>query len=249
MILAFLKRRWWLTQNRFMTTMVLAFTLPVFLHLSINAVMKHVIVRSINEIPYEHWVYPGLVMLIAAITLFPLLYRDFFDLRIHKKSLLSITLTPITKRGLIFCILVSALVEATVFALIGMLVLALLVALPFSWLDYSVLILAVVVYAALLGNIFISLSLLVDRISTYLAITLIAFVGLPFGSGLLVEFEFYPLTLGRILEVLPTGLVVGFVRGFLFENSLDWLGLVVVLAVIGVWTLANGLLLRQKLHQ
>ena len=56
-------------------------------------VMKNIVVQSIDQVPYDVWVFPGIILLIASVSTFSLIYRDLFDLRIHKKS--NSTNTPV----------------------------------------------------------------------------------------------------------------------------------------------------------
>ena len=82
---AFILRRWWLIRNRLMSTIAFALIIPSVLTIITVMGIKNVIIRSINGQPYEMWVMPGLFMFMAAILVTPLIYRDFFDLRIHHK--------------------------------------------------------------------------------------------------------------------------------------------------------------------
>ena len=108
---AFIIRRWWLIRNRFFSFIALAFIVPSILSIVTVFGAKNIIVRSINGQPYEIWVLPGLMMFLAAVLITPLIYRDFFHLRIHSKALISMTLAPIRKSSIILGILVSALLE------------------------------------------------------------------------------------------------------------------------------------------
>ena len=108
---AFIIRRWWLIRNRFFSFIALAFIVPSILSIVTVFGTKNIVVRSINGQPYEIWVLPGLMMFLAAVLITPLIYRDFFHLRIHSKALISMTLAPIRKSSIILGILVSALLK------------------------------------------------------------------------------------------------------------------------------------------
>ncbi len=117
---AFIIRRWWLIRNRFFSSIALAFIVPSILSIVTVFGTKNIIVRSINGQPYEIWVLPGLMMFLAAVLITPLIYRDFFHLRIHSKALIPMTLAPIRKSSIILGILVSALLEVLFIISIGM---------------------------------------------------------------------------------------------------------------------------------
>ena len=67
-----------------MTTVSFMVLLPLLLHIGITMVMKNIVGQSIDQVPYDVWVFPGIILLIASVSTFSLIYRDFFNLRIHK---------------------------------------------------------------------------------------------------------------------------------------------------------------------
>jgi ABC-type polysaccharide/polyol phosphate export permease len=249
MILAFLLRRWWLIRNRLFSTVGFLILFPIMLHVGITMVMKNIMVRSINQIPYEAWVFPGILMVISAVVVFPHLYRDLFDLRVHKKSLIPMTLAPVSKTMLITSFLVAACSESLVFVLTGMLILSFLTPHPFPLIGYFLIPVFALGFSALLGNLMITLSLITDRITTYLSAILIVFIVILFGSGILVEFEFYPYSIGMILSHFPTSMILSSLRALIFYHRLDWPGIVVPTLITLCWIWLNGRLLQRKLNQ
>ena len=117
---AFIIRRWWLIRNRFISSIALALVVPSILSTVTVLGTKNIVIRSINGQPYEVWVLPGLMMFMGAILITPLIYRDFFDLRIHNKALIPMTLAPVRKSTIILGILISALFEVLAVMSIGL---------------------------------------------------------------------------------------------------------------------------------
>ena len=95
----------------------------------------------------------------------------------------------------------------------------------------------------------ITFSVLTDRISTYLSISVIMFLFIIFGTGVLVEFDFYPKTVGTILSYNPLSIVLTQLRQILFKGSiqLEFLAIPIITSV--VWTWLNGSLLKRRLKQ
>ena len=115
MIKALLIRRYWLLRHRFMSTIAFVVLIPLLLHITITMVMKNIFIYSLDKIPYEIWVFPGIVLLVSILSAYAVLYRDLFDLRIHKKSFIPITLAPYSKFFLVAGFLVAAIVESLIY--------------------------------------------------------------------------------------------------------------------------------------
>jgi len=249
LIKALFFRRYWLIRHRLMTTVAFMVILPLLLHIAITMVMKNILVRSLDQVPYEVWVFPGIIMLIASVSTFSVVYRDLFDLRIHKKSFIPITLAPYGKTQLVLGFLVTTIIEALVYVIIAMGVLTVLLPEPFHWTAYLFIPLFTFVFNFLLGNLMITFSVLTDRISTYLLVMIAIFFFVLFGTGVLVEFEFYPKTIGIILSYSPLSMVLSDLRGILFFNRLNWHLIFIPVFVSVGWTWLNGYLLKRKLKQ
>ena len=74
--------------------------------------MENILPISSINVPYEIWVFPAIIFFIASSTTFAIIYRDFFDLRIHKISFLPITLAPFSKAHLIIGFMITSLIES-----------------------------------------------------------------------------------------------------------------------------------------
>jgi len=232
-----------------MTTISFMVLLPLLLHIAITMVMKNILVRSLDQVPYEIWVFPGIVLLIASVSTFSMIYRDMFDLRIHRKSFIPITLAPYGKTQLILGFLVTSIIEALVYVVVAMSVLTVLLPEPLHWSAYFIIPLFTFLYTFMLGNLVITFSVLTDRISTYLSIMISVFLFILFGTGVLVEFEFYPKTIGVLLSSFPLSMILSDLRGILFFNRVDWNQIFIPIVVAIGWTWFNGYLLKRKLKQ
>ena len=249
MIKALFFRRFWLIRHRLMSTVSFMVLLPLLLHIAITMVMKNIVVRSIDQVPYDVWVFPGIILLIASVSTFSLIYRDLFDLRIHKKSFIPITLAPYGKTHLVIGFLVTSIIESTLYVIIAMTILTVLLPEPLNWAAYFIVPLFTFLYTFLFGNLIITFSVLTDRISTYLSITISMFLFILFATGVLVEFDFYPKTVGTLLSYFPLSMILSDLRGILFFNHLKWGSIIIPVVIAFGWTWMNGYLLKRKLKQ
>ena len=133
-------------------------------------------VQSLSGVPFDFWVIPGLIFIISSLGLFPLLYRDFFDLRIHRKVLVNVALAPYRKRELIGGYLCVAGIEAFLIGIISLIVISGFTAYSYSLLESLALLLCLVLYLFLLGNLFISMGLLIDTVTTLFLMTALNFI-------------------------------------------------------------------------
>ena len=90
MIKAFLLRRLWLWKNRLIPSVFLFFFMPILLFIMISIPLKNIIRFSISGVPYDIWVFPGLIFIVGSLGLYPIIYREIFDLRVHRKVLFNI---------------------------------------------------------------------------------------------------------------------------------------------------------------
>jgi ABC-type polysaccharide/polyol phosphate export permease len=235
--------------HRPMMTFSFMVILPLLLHISITMVMKNIMVRSLDQIPYELWIFPGIILIIASMSTFSMIYRDLFDLRIHKKSFLPMTLAPYSKTQLILGFLITSIVETTVYVIVAMAVLTVFLPSPFDISTYFIILIFTFLYTFIVGNIIITFSVLTDRISIYLSILITMFLIILFGTGILVEFEFYPKTISVILSNFPLSMFLSSLREIIFFNRIDWFQIFIPIIVAIGWTWVNGYLLKRKLNQ
>lgn len=235
--------------HRPMMTFSFMVILPLLLHISITMVMKNILVRSLDQIPYELWIFPGIILIIASMSTFSMIYRDLFDLRIHKKSFLPMTLAPYSKTQLILGFLITSIVETTAYVIVAMAVLTVFLPSPFDISTYFIILIFTFLYTFIVGNIIITFSVVTDRISIYLSILITMFLIILFGTGILVEFEFYPKTISVILSNFPLSMFLSSLREIIFFNRIDWFQIFIPIIVAIGWTWVNGYLLKRKLNQ
>ena len=235
--------------HRPMMTFSFMVILPLLLHISITMVMKNILVRSLDQIPYELWIFPGIILIIASMSTFSMIYRDLFDLRIHKKSFLPMTLAPYSKTHLILGFLITSIVETTVYVIVAMAVLTVFLPSPFDISTYFIILIFTFLYTFIVGNIIITFSVVTDRISIYLSSLITMFLIILFGTGILVEFEFYPKTISVILSNFPLSMFLSSLREIIFFNRIDWFQIFIPILVAIGWTWVNGYLLKRKLNQ
>ena len=232
-----------------MSTIAFAVLIPLLLHITLTMVMKNIFIYSLDKIPYEIWVFPGIVLLVSILSAYAVLYRDLFDLRIHKKSFIPITLAPYSKFYLVGGFLLTAIVESLIYGILSMIILSFLLSQSLHWYSYIVIPLYGFTFLFLFVNLLLTISILSERITTFLSMIIILFFFMIFGTGILFEFEFYPKILGTVLTYNPFSLILSELRGFLFSNHINWIWILVPILTGFVWTWINGFILKRTLKQ
>ncbi len=246
---AFILRRWWLIRNRLMSSISLAFIVPFILSIVTVFGTKNIIISSINGQPYEVWALPGLMMFLSAVLITPLIYRDFFDLRIHNKALIPMTLAPIRKSTIILGILFSSLLEVLVIIAIGLGIYSILFPHAVSIGHIGYILLYSIIFVLLYGNFIILLSLLTERISVFISALLTTLISMMFICGLFIEFEFFPITMSTIFQYFPLSMVSIASRSILFINTFDTFNTVTPIFFTLILIILNSFLLKRKMKQ
>jgi len=227
----------------------LAFIVPFILSIVTVFGTKNIIIQSINGQPYEVWVLPGLMMFMSAVLITPLIYRDFFDLRIHNKALIPMTLAPIRKSTIILGILFSALLEVIVIIIIGLGIYSIIFPQAVAIEQVGFIIMYSIIFALLYGNIIILLSLFTERISVFMSALLTTLISIMFACGLFIEFPFFPNSMSSVFQYLPLSMVSVACRSILFIGSFDTFNTLTPLAVTIILIVINSFLLKQKMKQ
>ena len=249
MIKAFLLRRLWLWRNRLVPSIFLFFFMPISLFIMISIPLKNIIRYSISGVPYDIWVFSGLIFIIGSLGLYPTIYREIFDLRVHRKVLLNIALAPYSKSQLVFGNLFVAVIEALIMCLFSILIYSSIVSISFNFLNFLFLIFCLVVYLFLVGNIYILLSVSIDAITTMILSSFAIIFFMIFGSGFLIEFSFFPSFMESILKYNPISFSQQCYQSFTSTGHIDWM--VIAIQIVFIYTLfvLNGFLLKRKLRQ
>ena len=211
--------------------------------------MENILPLPFNTLVYEVWVFPAVVFLIASASTYAIIYRDFFDLRIHKISFLSMTLTPFNKTHLIIGFIMSSIIETIFYVIITMITLKILIISPLHWTIFLFTPIFSLLYTFLLANIIVTFSIISERIYTFLSISIILFFFIIFGNGFIIEFDLFPHILGLILSYNPLSIILSELRNILFFNNIDWKLISIPILTSVFWTLLNGYLLKRKLKQ
>ena len=249
MIKAFLLRRLWLWRNRLVPSIFLFFFMPILLFIMISIPLKNIIRYSISGVPYDIWVFSGLIFIIGSLGLYPTIYREIFDLRVHRKVLLNIALAPYSKSQLVFGNLFVAVIEALIMCLFSILIYSSIVSISFNFLNFLFLIFCLVIYLFLVGNIYILLSVSIDAITTMILSSFAIIFFMIFGSGFLIEFSFFPSFMESILKYNPISFSQQCYQSFTSTGHIDWM--VIAIQIVFIYTLfvLNGFLLKRKLRQ
>ena len=223
--------------------------LPILVFSMIGVPLKNIIQYSLSGIPFLIWALPGLIFIISSICLYAPLYREFFDFRIHRKVLVNIVLTPHSKSKVIFSNLVTASLESMMIGILSLFFYILIISVSFSLIHFIFLLVCLMIYLMLLGNLLISLSLLIDNLTIMTLAMFMVFVVVLFGNGFLIEFEFFPLVVESILEYQLLSLPFQSYQMFIATGALNLLTLGFLILVIYFWVILNGYILKQKLKQ
>ena len=249
MIIALIHRRLWLWKNRLVPSIFLLLSLPLIVFSMISLPLKNIIRFSLGGIPYDVWVLPGILFIISSFIMYPLLYREYFELRIHKKVLTNLSLSPHSKNTMIFSSLVVSSIEAFIVVIFSTIVYASFISISINIADLGYLLFCLSLYNLLLGNLYISLSLIVDTLTTMLLLTFMIFLVIVFGNGYLIEFSFFPLGLDSIIKLSPISIPFQIFQKFNSTGMIDYLSISILVVLIYFWILLNGYILKSKLRQ
>lgn len=249
MIRAFLLRRLWLWKNRLIPSIFLFLFVPIILFIMISVPLKNIIRFSISGVPYDIWVFPGLIFIIGALGLYPIIYREIFDLRVHRKVLLNIALAPFSKSQLVFGNLCISVLEALTMCLFSILIYSSIVSVSLNSINFFFLMFCLIIYLFLIGNIYVFLSISIDAITTMILSSFIFIFFIVFGNGFLIEFSFFPSFIEPILKYNPISFSQQCYQRFISTGHFDWIFIVIQIFIIYILFLLNGFLLKRKLRQ
>ena len=215
----------------------------------ISIPLKNIIRYSISGVPYDIWVFSGLIFIIGSLGLYPIIYREIFDLRVHRKVLLNIALAPYSKSQLVFGNLCVAVLEALIMCLFSILIYSSIVSVSLNFLNFLFLIFCLVIYLLLVGNIYILLSISIDAITTMILSSFVLIFFMIFGNGFLIEFSFFPSFIESILKYSPISFSQQCYQRFTSTGYIDWMFIAIQIFIIYTLFVLNGFLLKRKLRQ
>ena len=242
-------RRIWLFRNNVISSLILSFVFPLTIFIFANLSFRNVLVISLYDIKFDTWIYPSMVLLVSGLCIIPSIFRDIFDLRIHKKVLTYLSLSPYSKRFIIFSFLVVALIEGIIMGLGSLLLFSFIIPYPFGLIETVALLVYSSIFILVFGNILITISILADKSATFLLSIVILFFFILLGSGLIIELPFFPSSVNYILSISPISMIVQAMQSYLFSGFINFsLTFFPILFTI-VLLLINSILLRNKLRQ
>ena len=150
--------------------------MPVIAFLMVSVPLKNIIQYSISGVSYDVWVFPGLIFIVGSIGLYPIIYREFFDLRVHKKVLVNIALAPCSKSYLIFSSLIVGILEALLMTFFAAILYIGIVSIHITLINILFLFLFLIIFLFLIGNIYILISILIDAITTMILASFSLFI-------------------------------------------------------------------------
>ena len=242
-------RRIWLLGNNITSSLVLSFMLPLTVFIFTNLAFRNVLIMSLYDVKFDTWIYPSMVLFVSGLSIIPSIFRDIFDLRIHKKVLTYVSLSPYSKRFIIFSFLMVALIEGIIMSLGSILLFSFIIPYPFGLIETIVLLVYSSIFILVFGNILITISILADKSATFLLSIVILFFFILLGSGLIIELPFFPPSVNYILSIFPISMIVKAMQSYLFSGFINWPLIFFPLLFSIVLLIINSILLRNKLRQ
>ena len=154
--------------NNLTTSVVIIFLFPLSIFIFTNLALRKLPSIGLYDIDFDVWIYPSMIYLVAGLCILPSIFRDVFDLRVHKKVLSYLSLSPHSKRYMILSFSVVSIVESLIFGLVSIILFSALVPYPFGFIKTVGFIFYFSIYVFLLSNVFITIAILSDKLSTIL---------------------------------------------------------------------------------
>ncbi len=249
MIKALLLRRIWLLGNNITSSIVIIFLFPLTIFIFTNLAFRKIPIVGLYDVDFDIWIYPNMIFLVTGLSILPSIFRDIFDLRVHNKVLSYLSLSPYSKRHMIFSFSIVSLVESFVFGFVAIILFSSIIPYPFGFIKTFGFIFYFSIYTFLLSNIFIMISILSNNLSTLIISFFIFIFFMLFGSGLIISPNFYPPSLNGALSLLPLVMCVKSMQSYLFSGFINLFFTIVPFFTSVVLLIINSILLRNKLSQ
>ena len=128
-----LLRRVWLLGNNLTTSVVILFLFPLSIFIFTNLALRKVPSIGLYDIEFDVWIYPSMIFLVTGLCILPSIFRDVFDLRVHKKVISYLSLSPHSKRYMILSFSIVSVVESFIFGLVSIILFSTLIPYPFGF--------------------------------------------------------------------------------------------------------------------
>jgi len=249
LIKALLLRRIWLLGNNITSSIVIIFLFPLTIFIFTNLAFRKIPIVGLYDVDFDIWIYPNMIFLVTGLSILPSIFRDVFDLRVHNKVLPYLSLSPYSKRYMIFSFSIVSLVESIIVGFVAIILFSSIIPYPFGFIKTIGFIFYFSIYTFLLSNIFMMISILSDKLST-IFISLFTFIFfILFGSGLIISPNFYPPSINATLSFLPLVMCVKSMQSYLFSGFFNLILTMIPIFTIVVLLIINSILLRNKLSQ
>jgi len=249
LIKALLSRRIWLLGNNLTSSLVILFLFPLTVFIFTNLALRKIPSIGLYDISFDIWIYPSMIFLVTGFAILPSIFRDLFDLRVHKKVLSYLSLSPYSKKYMIFSFSIVSLVESLIFGFFSVILFSVIIPYPFGTIQTFGFILYFCIYTILLANIFITVSIISDKLST-LFISLFSFIFFMFfGSSLIISLDFFPTTINSILSLLPLVMCIKSMQSYLFSGYINWAFTIIPILTSFLLLFINSILIKNKLRQ
>ena len=242
-------RRAWLLGNNLTTSVVTLFLFPLSIFIFTNLAFRKVPAIGLYDIEFDVWIYPSMIFLVTGLCILPSIFRDVFDLRVHRKVLSHLSLSPHSKRYMILSFSIVSVVESLIFGLVSIILFSAFIPFPFGFIKTIGFIFYFSIYIFLLSNVFITIAILSDKLSTILILVFAFIFFLLFGSGLIMGPSFYPSSLESTLSLLPLAMVIKAMQSYLFSGFINWIFTVIPFLTSLLLLGLNSILIRNKLRQ
>lgn len=249
MIKALLLRRIWLLGNNLTSSIVILFLFPLTIFIFTNLAFRKIPVVGIYDVDFDIWIYPSMIFLVTGLSIIPSIFRDVFDLRVHKKVLSYLSLSPYSKRYMIFSFSIVSLVESIIIGFVAVILFSSIISYPFGLIKTFGFIFYFSIYIFLLSNVFIMISILSDKLSTIFISLFVFIFFILFGSGLIISPNFYPPSINGALSLLPLVMCVKSMQSYLFSGFINFSHTIIPIFTSVILLIINSILLRNKLSQ
>ncbi len=249
MIKALLLRRIWLLRNNLTSSVVILFLFPLSIFIFTNLSFRKIPDIGLYDVEFDIWIYPSMIFLITGLGILPSIFRDVFDLRVHNKVLSYLSLSPYSKRYMIFSFSIVSTLESIAIGFIAVILFSAIIPYPFSFIKTFGFILYFFIYTFLLSNIFIMISILSDKLSTIFISLFVFIFFMLFGSGLIIGPNFYPPSIDATLSILPLVMCIESMQSYLFSGFINWTHTLIPIIMVPIILILNSIFLRNKLSQ
>jgi hypothetical protein len=249
LIKALLSRRIWLLGNNITSSLVVLFLFPLTVFIFTNLALRKIPSIGLYDISFDIWIYPSMIFLVTGLAILPSIFRDLFDLRVHKKVLSYLSLSPYSKKYMIFSFSIVSIFESLIFGFFSAILFSIIIPYPFGIIQTVGFIFYFCIYTFLLSNIFMTVSIISDKLST-LFISLFGFIFFMFfGSSLIFSLNFYPPTINSILSFFPLVMCIKSMQSYLFSGFINWASIIISILSSFLLLFINSILLKNKLRQ